>query len=111
MSSNLIPEYNALFNSIGTQRSSRSNEIKRPYEFLYELFAQYLGTGTITLNPLPTNLGYGRQVWGNPSKYLNLKPEFRDEEVRQYESQGMGDDLTEYFAEVLRSCVGNIYVM
>jgi hypothetical protein len=111
MSSNLIPEYNALFNSIGTQRSSRSNEIKRPYEFLYELFAQYLGTGTITLNPLPTNLGYGRQVWGNPSKYLNLKPEFRDEEVRQYESQGIGDDLTEYFAEVLRGCIGNIYVM
>ena len=107
----LTPEYNALFNAIGTQRSSRSNEIKRPYEFLYELFAQYLGTGAITLNPLPTNLGYGRKAWGNPSKYLNLKSEFRDEETRQYESQGMGDDLTEYFAEVLRSCVGNIYVM
>ena len=111
MSFNLTPEYNALFNAIGTQRSSRSNEIKRPYEFLYELFAQYLGTGTITLNPLPANLGYGRQAWGNPSKYLNLKPEFRDEETRQYESQGIGDDLSQYFAEVLRSCVGNIYVM
>jgi len=107
----LTPEYNALFNAIGTQRSSRSNEIKRPYEFLYELFAQYLGTGTITLKPLPTNLGYGRQAWGNPSKYLNLKSEFRDEETRQYESQGIGDDLSQYFAEVLRGCVGNIYVM
>jgi hypothetical protein len=107
----LTPEYNALFNAIGTQRSSRSNEIKRPYEFLYELFAQYLGTGTITLNPLPTNLGYGRQAWGNPSKYLNLKPELRDEETRQYESQGIADDLSQYFAEVLRSCVGNIYIM
>jgi len=111
MSWNLTPEYNALFNAIGTQRSSRSNEIKRPYEFLYELFAQYLGTGTITLNPLPTNLGYGRKAWGNPTKYLNLKSEFRDEETRQYESQSIGDDLTEYFAEVLRSCTGNIYVM
>jgi hypothetical protein len=111
MSWNLTPEYNALFNAIGTQRSSRSNEIKRPYEFLYELFAQYLGTGTITLNPLPTNLGYGRQAWGNPTKYLYLKPEFRDEETRQYESQGIADDLSQYFAEVLRSCVGNIYIM
>ena len=79
MNPSLSPEYNALFNAIGTQRSSRSGEIKRPYEFLYELFAQYLGTGNITFNPLPGNLGYGRQVFGNPTKYMNIKPEFRDE--------------------------------
>jgi hypothetical protein len=107
----LTPEYNALFNAIGTQRSSRSGSIRRPYEFLYELFAQYIKDGKITLNPLPTNLGYGKQAWGNPSKYMNLKPEYRDESTRQYEAQGLADDLSDYFAEVLRSAVGQIYVM
>ena len=107
----LTPEYNALFNAIGTQRSSRSGVIRRPYEFLYELFAQYIKDGKITLNPLPTNLGYGKQAWGNPSKYMYLKQEYRDEDTRQYEAQNLADDLTEYFAEVLRSAVGQIYVM
>ena len=107
----LTPEYNALFNAMGTQRSSRSGSIRRPYEFLYELFAQYIKDGKITLNPLPTNLGYGKQAWGNPSKYMNLKSEYRDESTRQYEAQGLADDLSDYFAEVLRSAVGQIYVM
>ena len=107
----LTPEYNALFNAIGTQRSSRGNQIKRPYEFLYELFAQYIKDGKITLNPLPTNLGYGKQNWGTPSKYMSLKPDYRDESTRQYEAQGLADDMSDYFAEVLRSAVGNIYVM
>ena len=107
----LTPEYNALFNAMGTQRSSRSGSIRRPYEFLYELFAQYIKDGKITLNPLPANLGYGRQNWGNPSKYMYLKQDYRDESTRQYEAQGLADDLSDYFGEVLRSAVGQIYVM
>jgi hypothetical protein len=107
----LTAEYNALFNAMGTQRSSRSNKIKRPYEFLYELFAQYLKDGKITLNPLPVNLGYGRQAWGTPTKYLYLKQEYRDEETRQSEAMYLADSLSEYFAEVVRDSVGKIYVM
>ena len=111
MKSDLTAEYTALFNALGTQRSSRSGAIRRPYEFLYELFAQYIKDGKITLNPLPTNLGYGKQAWGNPSQYMNVKQEYRDQDTRQYEAQGLADDLSEYFAEVLRSAVGQIYVM
>lgn len=107
----LTPEYNALFNAIGTQRSSRSNEIKRPYEFLYELFAQYLGTGKVTLNPLPTNLGYGRKAWGTPSKYLNIKPEFRDENDRADATDMLANDMGYMFDDVLSSSVGKIFVM
>ena len=107
----LRPEYNALFNAIGTQRSSRSGQIKRPYEFLYELFAQYLGTGTIKLNPLPGNLGYGRKNWGNPSKYLNIKPEYRDESDRQEATQTLANDMQYMFDDVLSSSVGQIFVM
>lgn len=108
---NLTPEYNALFNAIGTQRSSRTGQIRRPYEFMYELFAQYLGTGTITLNPLPTNLGYGRKVFGNPSKYLNIKSEFRDETELRQASEMLARDMELMFNDVLGNSVGKVYIM
>jgi len=111
MKGDLTPEYNALFNTIGTQRSSRSGEIKRPYEFLYEIFAQYLGTGNVTFNPLPGNLGYGRKNWGNPSKYMNIKPEYRDEGERAEATQTLANDMHYMFDDVLSSSVGQIFVM
>ena len=111
MNIDLTPEYNALFNAIGTQRSSRSGEIKRPYEFLYELFAQYLGTGNVTFNPLPDNLGYGRKVFGNPTKYMNIKPEYLDEDERAQATQTLANDMHYMFDDVLSSSVGQIFVM
>jgi hypothetical protein len=111
MKSDLTPEYNALFNAIGTQRSSRNNEIKRPYEFLYEIFAQYLGTGKVTFKPLPGNLGYGRKVWGNPSQYLNMKPEYKNNEDAREAAEILGRDMEYMFDDVLSSSVGKIFVM
>ena len=107
----LTPEYNALFNAIGTQKSSRSNKIRRPYEFLYEIFAQYLGTGHVTFNPLPSNLGYGRQAWGTPSKYLNLKPEVRDEASRKHATEMLAGDMELMFNDVMSNLEGKILVM
>ena len=107
----LTPEYNALFNAMGTQRSSRSGEIRRPYEFLYEIFAQYLGTGAVTFNALPANLGYGRQAWGNPSRYLNIKPEYRDETVRKQAAEVLSYDMELMFNDALSNAEGKILVM
>jgi hypothetical protein len=107
----LRAEYNALFNAIGTQRTSRTNQIKRPYEFMYEMFAQYLKDGTITLNPIPSNLTYGRKAWGNPTKFLNIKPEMRDELSRTEISQELSVRLSGLFDRVLRESVGKIYIM
>lgn len=111
MVSNLTPEYNALFNAIGTQRSSRTNKIKRPYEFLYELFAQYLKDGKITLNPLPTDLSYGRKVWGNPTRFLKLNQDSQNESVRQEQTQMLANDMNYMFDDVLSQSVGKIFVM
>ena len=108
---NLRPEYNALFNAMGTQRSSTTGQIRRPYEFLYELFAQYLGTGKVTLNPLPTNLTYGRKAWGNPTKYMNIKPEYRDEGERKQAADSLAYTMELLFNDVLSSSVGQIFVM
>lgn len=108
---NMTPEYNALFNAIGTQRSSRENQIKRPYEFFYEMFAQYLKDGSVTLNPLPSNLGYGHKAWGRPTKYMNIKPDYRDEMSREQISDEVANNLSRLFDTVLRNSVGKIYVM
>ena len=105
------PEYSALFNYIGTQRSSRQGEIRRPYEFLYELFAQYLGTGRIQLNPLPESLGYGRQAWGKSTRGLYLKPDYRDEASRTDATDILAGDMQYMFDDVLSSLVGKILVM
>lgn len=108
----LTQEYNALFNAIGTQRSSRTNQIKRPYEFLYELFAQYINSGKITLNSLPQSLQYGRKAWGRPTKYMGIRdPELRGEETLINVTQSLSERLETYFAEVLEESVGKIFIM
>lgn len=106
---NLNKEYAALFNAIGTQRSSRTGQIKRPYEFLYELFAQYLGTGEIKLNPLPKQKDYGRKAWGRSTQSLRLKP--GQEEETQYTTEVLARDMELMFDDVLSSLVGKILVM
>jgi hypothetical protein len=109
VNNSLAKEYNALFNAIGTQRSSRNNEITRPYEFLYELFAQYLGTGNVTLKPLPKQQDYGRKAWGKSTQLLRLNP--NAEEDSTYATEVLGRDMELMFDDVLSSIVGKILVM
>lgn len=101
--------YNALFNSIGTQRSSRTNRIRRPYEFLYEMFAQYLATGKVTLNPLPSKLNFGRKVFGRSSRSLTLNTELQDE--YKYATQVLSNDMTILFSDILSGAEGKIFVI
>jgi GNAT superfamily N-acetyltransferase len=108
---NVSREYSALFNAIGTQRSSRERQINRPYEFLYEMFAQYLKTGTVTLNPLPDRIPYGKMVFGRPSQYLTLKPEVRNDPDTKYITDTLGNDMAILFSDVLFNAVDKIYVM
>jgi len=103
--------YNGLFNYIGTQRSSRTKQIRRPYEFMYELLAQYILSGKITLQPFPTRVGYGRPVFGRYTEYLNIKPELRDTNDRIHASEILANDMGIKFNDTLASSVGKIYVM
>ena len=102
-------EYSALFNAIGTQRSSRAGQIKRPYEFLYELFAQYLGTGKIELNPLPKQQAYGRKVFGRSSQSMRMTP--GAEEESKYTTEVLARDMELMFNDVLSELVGKVLVM
>jgi hypothetical protein len=108
----LSQEYSALFNAMGTQRSSREGQIKRPYEFLYEIFAQYLKDGYITLNPIPVSVDYGRKAWGRSTKYMGLKPEMREDDLyREQISDELANQMTMLFNNVLKNSVGKVYVM
>lgn len=98
--------YNALFNAIGTQRSSRDGQIKRPYEFIYEMFAQYIQTGTVTLNPFPAQLGYGKYTFGN-----QLQMKARGEEDLTQAAETLGYDMQLLFGDVLSMCNGQIFLM
>lgn len=54
--------------SIGTFRSARMKKLNRPFEFIFEAFAQYLLTGQVKLNDFPETLGASnRKAWGNPT--------------------------------------------
>jgi len=104
------PEYRALFNSIGTQKSSRDHKINRPFEFLYESFAQYLHTGNIVYNPLPRQLGFGKQAWGKPTRYLIADSEISDEELADA-SWRIASNLEANFYNVMDACRSEIFLM
>ena len=104
-----FPYYTALFNVIGTQRSSRQGLITRPYEFLYELFAQYLQTGTIKLNPLPRSLPYGKSVYGRKSNLI-ASQDYSDNDL-ETELISLINTMEYAFGDVLSESVGKIFVM
>lgn len=98
--------YLSLFNQIGTMRSTGDRNITRPYEFLYECFAQYLISGSVKFNPLPLTLTYGSYAWGRPRNHLRLREVYRGEYDRD-----LGDfagDMNDHFTECLRNLQGNI---
>jgi hypothetical protein len=104
--------FNALFNKIGTQRSSRENQITRPYEFLYELFAQFIQTGDVKFNPLPITASYGRKAWGRPTNYIGLKQQYRTPEFdREANLNKVREQLIRNFNAVLQDAMGKIYLM
>lgn len=95
-----------LFNQIGTMKSARDGKIDRPFEFYYELFAQYLKDGKVTFNRLKPTIVKGSASYGR-KEYAHTK---NVDEVNQI-LDSMENDFHYYAEDVLSSCVGNIYVM
>jgi len=95
-----------LYNQVGTMKSARDGKIDRPFEFYYELFAQYLKDGKITLNPLGKNILKGHAAYGR-KEYAYTK---NVEEVNNI-LHGITRDFSYYAEDILSSCVGNVYIM
>jgi hypothetical protein len=98
-----------LFHAIGTQRSSRQELLQRPFEFLYELFAQFLQTGKIKLNMLPSNIPYGSSKWGRKNS-MNANPDVPEDDVND-DIYGLMNTMPFLFEDVLSACMNHIFVM
>jgi hypothetical protein len=94
--------------SIGTMRSVRNKTLLNYNEFLYELFAQFLLTGSIKFNPLSQQL-IQSYAWGRPSKTYWAGKTETDE--YNYVLNNFKNTLEYYFDQCLGGLVGKIFVM
>lgn len=95
--------------SIGTFRSARLKKLNRPFEFIFEAFAQYLLTGQVKLNDFPETLGASnRKAWGKPTGqvYRNQDPVAAD----QYK-MNLQYALQEYFEWLIGTHYNTISIM
>jgi hypothetical protein len=96
-----------LFNHIGTMRSARDSKLhRRPYEFYYELFVQYLKDGKITFNPLTKQILVGHGPYG--SKTLATTQNLED---AQKLLDMIANTIPYLIEDVLSENVGGIFVM
>lgn len=97
----------AFFAHIGTMRSARSvNKYERGYEFIYELFAQWINSGHIKFNPLPSTIEY---------RSGNVRRKYDDNSRGLADWNGefklLAETLENYFDSILSSAQGQVYVM
>lgn len=96
----------SLFNQIGTMRSAREGKIKRYFEFYYELFAQYLKDGKITLNPLKHVIRKKYGAYGREETAYTRNIESVNERIA-----GIERDFGYYAEDALGELVGKVFIM
>ena len=99
----------SLYNAIGTMRSARHGQINRPGEFLMEMLAQYINSGTVTFNDLPKYLYRRQQAWGRK----NILRIARNDAYEEYNelTHILARDMEYYFHNMLNHAEGGIFVM
>lgn len=95
------PGLGEVFQQIGTMKSARDKKLNRGYEFVYELIAQYLLTGTIKLQ-LPKVLKYYGDVY--PSNRREL--EMYKQDLPSYE-----ENIANHIENLIGYYVGKILLM
>jgi hypothetical protein len=95
---------------IGSMKSARDNKMRSWYEFAYELLAQYMLTGKITLKPLPQSIVIGIAPFGRKATRSVQNAEYQqmyNNHDLDYYANGLGT----YIDNVLDRAVGKILVM
>ena len=96
------------YEAIGTFRSARNEKLRADFEFLNEVFAQWLITKSgIRLNPVPKKL-ITRKAWGHDSEGVYGRG---DEEYANQLVQDMAEELGYIFYNMMSEAIGKIYVM
>jgi len=96
----------ALLTAIGTFKSARDNAIRDDTEFCFELLAQYMLTGTIKFNPIPSVLDCRG---ARSTKQLQIDPQSMDAANESLAHLAHG--AAALCGKILHSAVGRIYVM
>lgn len=93
------------YHAIGTMRAAREKNLRNHYEFYYECFAQYLITGEIKFNSLPSVIYLGKR---GRSKFRGTEGDHQ-----YYDSllRDAADSAGEYFEHSVGASVGKILVM
>jgi len=102
------------YEAIGTMKSAVNNNLGgRPYEFVYELFAQYITTGDIKFRTMPMSFG----IRGNKYSF-KPDPDDNDSVQKQLEytsemnlDRGLAWMLPDRIENVLYDCEGKFLVM
>lgn len=89
--------HRSLYEQIGTMRSARMGKLNRPYEFIFECFAQFLlNNGNIKFNDAPkTLLDSNKKAWGHSTgRHYRLKV---DQETANDMVYDLSNALTNWF--------------
>lgn len=110
------------YEQIGTMKSAVNGKLGgRPYEFVYEIFAQYITTGSLKFRDLPLSFG----MRGQAQKHFQFErdsfnPYMTDEQNRKeqlesmsgmYLDNGLGIVLPDRIDSVLYEATGKFFVM
>ena len=94
---------------LGTMKAARDKKVRSWWEFGYELLAQYMITGKITLNPLPPAMVTGIRGWGHKDTIYGSHG--ARETYNTGLLEGYAEELQEMLDFVLNQAVGEVFVM
>lgn len=98
-----------IFNQIGSFKSARDEKINRYYEFFYELFAQYLITGSVEFRPLTREIVIEKLPFGNKRMARAV-----DDDLLEMWNRDLyiyAGDIESRIINVLESCIGKTFLM
>lgn len=96
---------------VGTMKSARDDNVIRPYEFYYELLAQYIFSNEIKFNHIPKVIGYGKKAWGRNTNEVRFRGNDHDFDYYDSYMQNIVDEYPGYADYLLNRCVGKVFVM
>ncbi len=100
MSTNSLP----LISAVCSFKAARENNLRNPFEAIFDLFAQYIFLGKIKFNDIPTSI-----KWKRATYTYNGNADY------DYDNRSIKDDLAgelqDFFETALHYAVGRIYVM
>lgn len=94
---------------IGTMQSARTNRLRTPYEFYYELLAQYMLTGRVRFRPLTNCVIFGPAPWGRKFTSCLNDPIYLTELNERLRS--LAYELEDLFDRDLDEATGKVFLM